>query len=123
DAQRELLARYVDAFERYDIESLVTLLHDDVVQSMPPWALWLRGPDQVAAWMLGHGIGCRGSRVLPTSANGTPAFGTYRPSPDGGHHPWSLQIVEVTDGRISGLHNFIYPELFPYFGLPTRLDP
>ena len=123
DEQRELLARYVDAFERYDIETLVTLLHDDVVQSMPPWALWLRGPDQVAAWMLGHGIGCRGSRVLATSANGGPAFGTYRPSPDGGYHPWSLQLVEVTDGRISGLHNFIYPELFPYFGLPTHLDP
>lgn len=122
ESQRELLERYVDAFERYDIESLVTLLHDDVVQSMPPWALWLEGPDQIAAWMLGHGIGCRGSRVLPTSANGGPAFGTYRPSPDGGYHPWSLQIVEVTDGRISGLHNFIYPELFPYFGLPTHLD-
>ncbi|HEX7096857.1 MAG TPA: sigma-70 family RNA polymerase sigma factor [Acidimicrobiales bacterium] len=122
DAQRELLARYVDAFERYDIDSLVTLLHDDVVQSMPPWPLWLRGPDQVAAWMLGHGIGCRGSRVLTTSANGCPALGTYRSNGDGTYRPWSLQVVEITDGRISGLHNFIYEELFPYFGLPTRLE-
>jgi RNA polymerase sigma-70 factor (ECF subfamily) len=71
--------------------------------------------------MLGQGRGCRGSRLLATSGNGCPAFGIYRSAASGGHEPFSLQIVEVTDGRIAGLHNFLYPELFPAFGLPTRL--
>jgi RNA polymerase sigma-70 factor (ECF subfamily) len=123
DEQRELVARYVDAFERYDMESLVTLLHDDVVQSMPPWELWMQGPDQVVAWMLGQGRTCEGSRVLLTDGgNGSIAVGTYKPNGDGSFSPWSLQVLEFLDGRIIGLNNFIYPELFPYFGLPERLD-
>jgi RNA polymerase sigma-70 factor (ECF subfamily) len=121
DAQRALLTRYVAAFESYDIGSLVSLLHEDVTQSMPPFPLWLRGADQVGRWMLGQGIGCRGSRLVATSANGCPAFGIYRAAESGGHEPFSLQLVEVTDGRIAGLHNFLYPELFPAFGLPIRL--
>lgn len=121
DEQRQLVARYVDAFERYDIESLVSLLHEDVVQSMPPFALWMQGPEQVGKWMLGQGIGCRGSRVLVTEGNGCIAAGTYRPNSDGTFSPWSLQILEVVDGRIIGLNNFIYHELFPYFGLPEKL--
>jgi RNA polymerase sigma-70 factor, ECF subfamily len=122
DQQRALLARYVDAFERYDIDSLVALLHEDAVQSMPPYALWLRGRVEIGRWFLGPGIGCRGSRILPTAANGCAAFGTYRPSGPGTHEPFSLQVVEVSDGRISGLHNFLYPELFAAFGLPARLE-
>src|SRR5439155_763298 len=92
--QRELLARYVDAFERYDVSTLVTLLHDDAVQSMPPYAMWIRGATDIGTWLLGPGIGCRGSRLLPTAANGCPAFGQYRVDPDGGHAPWSLQVLE-----------------------------
>ena len=120
--QRELLARYVDAFERYDIDSLVTLLHDDAVQSMPPYALWLQGRDEMGKWYLGQGIGCRGSRLVPTAANGRPAFASYRPKGPGVWEPFALQVIETSGGRISAIHNFLYPELFTDFGLPTRLE-
>jgi len=120
--QQELLARYVDAFERYDIDSLVTLLHDDAVQSMPPFAMWLRGRDEMGKWYLGQGIGCKGSRLLATAANGRPAFASYRPQGPGVWEPFALQIIETSDGRIAAIHNFLYPELFPAFGLPTRLE-
>src|SRR5205807_3726755 len=96
--QRELLARYVDAFERYDVSTLVTLLHDDAVQSMPPYAMWIRGAAEIGQWLLGPGNGCRGSRLLATAANGCPAFGQYRPDPDGGHAPWALQVLEISGG-------------------------
>ena len=120
--QRELLARYVSAFERYDITSLVSLLREDVRFSMPPYELWLQGPVEVSRWLLGTGAGCRGSRLVETSANGGPAFGTYRPAGPGVHEPFALQVIEVSDGRISGWTNFLYPELFPAFGLPVRLE-
>jgi RNA polymerase sigma-70 factor, ECF subfamily len=122
EAQQALLDRYVDAFERYDIESLVTLLHDDATLSMPPYALWMRGPFEISRWMLGPGIGCRGSRMVATSANGSPAFGQYRPSgPGGRHEPWSLQVLETSAGRITGINAFLdTPNLFPMFGLPVE---
>jgi len=122
EAEQELLDRYVDAFERYDMEALVALLHDDATFSMPPYPLWLRGPSQVRAWLLGKGIGCRGSRVLKVAANGSPAFATYRPSGPGVHEPFALVVMQVSDGRISDLCHFLHPELFPAFGLPTTLE-
>jgi RNA polymerase sigma-70 factor (ECF subfamily) len=121
-AQQELLARYVDAFERYDITSLVTLLHDDVAFSMPPFPLWLRGPVEVSRWLLGQGAGCRGSRLVATAANGCAAFGSYKPAGSGGYEPFALQVIETSGGRITGFHNFLYPELFAAFGLPARLE-
>ena len=120
--QRELLARYVSAFERYDITSLVSLLREDVRFSMPPYELWLQGPVEVSRWLLGTGAGCRGSRLVETSANGGPAFGSYRPAGPGVHEPFALQVIEISDGRISGWTNFLYRELFPAFGLPLRLE-
>ncbi|MBW3577116.1 MAG: sigma-70 family RNA polymerase sigma factor [Actinobacteria bacterium] len=123
EEQQALLARYVDAFERYDLDALTALLHEEVVQSMPPYGLWLRGHADIRGWYLGAGIGCRGSRLVPTVANGAPAFGQYRPAPAGGHEPWSLQIVEISDGMIVGLNAFLdTARLFPLFGLPPRLD-
>jgi RNA polymerase sigma-70 factor, ECF subfamily len=121
--QRALLDRFVDAFERYDMGLLASLLHDDVIQSMPPYDLWLQGRDEVIGWMLGPGAECRGSRLIPTVANGAPAFGQYRPSgPGGAHEAWALQVVELADGRIVGLTAFLSVErLFPLFGLPLRL--
>jgi RNA polymerase sigma-70 factor, ECF subfamily len=120
DDQQDLLARYLDAFERYDMDALAKLLHEDASLSMPPLSLWLRGPEQIRAWMLGTGSGCRGSRLIPTAANGTPAFGQYRPSgPNGEHEPWALLILEISDGRILGVNSFLDTErLFPLFGLP-----
>jgi len=120
--QRDLLARYVDAFERYDIPRLVTLLHDDAIQSMPPYAMWLVGPEQISQWLLGAGIGCHGSRLVATQANGCPAFGQYRVDPAGGHAPWALQIIEISGDRISGFHSFLDTSVFAAFGLPSHLD-
>jgi RNA polymerase sigma-70 factor (ECF subfamily) len=125
EADSELLARYVKAFEEYDMEALTSLVHDDAIQSMPPYDMWLSGRDDIFAWWLGPGIGCRGSRVIPTvSANGSPAFGQYKPSDSGsGYDPWALQVLEVADGKIVELTFFLDTEkLFPLFGLPARLD-
>jgi len=123
DDQRALLARYVDAFERYDMDSLTALLHEDATWNMPPYELWLQTHLDIRKWCLGPGIGCRGSRLIPTVANGSPAFGQYKPSPDGGLEPWSLQVLELSDGRISGITFFLDTgALFPLFGLPARLD-
>jgi RNA polymerase sigma-70 factor (ECF subfamily) len=124
-AQRALLARYVHAFERYDLESLTSLLHEDATLSMPPYDLWLRGHVDIRRWLLGSGAACRGSRMLPTAANGSAAFGQYRPSgPDGRHEPFALQVIEVSGDRITGINSFLDTEsLFPLFGLPARLGP
>jgi len=126
DADRELLERYVKAFERYDIEALTSLIHEDATQSMPPYDLWLSGRDDIFAWWLGPGIGCSGSRVLPAPfANGSPAYGQYKPSEsaDSGYDPWALQVLELSGGRIVELTFFLDTErLFPLFGLPPRLD-
>src|SRR5919199_5484410 len=67
DEDRELLARYVTAFERYDMNALTSLIKEDATQSMPPYDLWLHGRDDIFAWWWGPGIGCRGSRLMPTT--------------------------------------------------------
>jgi RNA polymerase sigma-70 factor, ECF subfamily len=125
EPERELLARYVEAFERYDIDALTSLLHEDATQSMPPYDLWLRGRDDIFRWWFGPGIGCRGSRLVPTlGANGSPAYGQYKPAPGGGHEPWALMVVELSGGRVAELTFFLRTEtIFPLFGLPDRLEP
>jgi len=124
EEDRALLDRYVAAFEAYDIDALTTLIQEDATQSMPPYDLWLRGRDDIFEWWFGPGIGCRGSRLVATvAANGSPAYGQYKPSPDGGYEPWALQVIEVSDGRIGEFTFFLDTEtLFPLFGLPARLD-
>jgi RNA polymerase sigma-70 factor (ECF subfamily) len=124
EADAELLARYVEAFERYDMDALTSLIHEDATQSMPPFDMWLSGRDDIFAWWLGPGIGCRGSRVIPTvAANGAPAFGQYKPNATGdGYEPWALQVLEVSDGRIVEFTFFLDTErLFPLFGLPLSV--
>jgi RNA polymerase sigma-70 factor (ECF subfamily) len=124
DREGELLARYVDAFERYDMDALTSLLREDATWNMPPYALWLQTHDDIRAWCLGPGIGCEGSRLIPVEANGSPAFGQYKPAPDGTLQPWSVQVLELDAGRISGITFFLDTErLFPLFGLPDHLDP
>jgi RNA polymerase sigma-70 factor (ECF subfamily) len=121
---RDLLDRYVGAFERYDVVELTDLLREDASQSMPPYDLWLRGREDIFAWWFGPGIGCSGSRVVPApAANGATAFGQYKPAEDGnGYEPWALQVVEVEDGRIVELTFFLDTErVFPLFGLPPHL--
>ena len=121
---RALLDRYVAAFEAYDIDRLTGLIHEDAIQSMPPFDLWLRGRDDIFTWWLGPGIGCSGSKLVPAqqTANGLPAWGQYKPSDDGGYEPWALQVVEVIGGKIAELTFFLDTKtLFPLFGLPERL--
>ncbi|MEA2451886.1 MAG: polymerase sigma-70 factor, subfamily [Actinomycetota bacterium] len=123
DEQRALLDRYVDAFERYDMDSLTSLLHEDATWNMPPFDLWLQTHEDIVKWCLGQGYACEGSRLVPTVANGAPAFGQYKPSPDGGLEPWSLQVLEISGGQIVGITFFLdTAHLFPLFGLPPRLE-
>jgi RNA polymerase sigma-70 factor (ECF subfamily) len=124
DADRELLTRYVDAFQRYDMDALTALIRDDAIQSMPPYDMWLAGRDDILTWWVGPGIGCKGSRVIPVeTANGSPAFGQYKPSEDGGYEPWALQVLELSDEGIGEFTFFLDTDrLFPLFGLPPRLD-
>ncbi|MEV7088839.1 sigma-70 family RNA polymerase sigma factor [Streptomyces sp. NPDC093085] len=124
EEQKALLERYVTAFEGYDMKALTALLHDDAKFTMPPFDLWLQGHDDIVAWLLGPGAACRGSRLLPTFANGTPAFAHYKPTESGdGYMPWALQVIEIEGGRISTWHCFLdTARWFPLFDLPMRLE-
>jgi RNA polymerase sigma-70 factor (ECF subfamily) len=124
ESDRELLGRYVSAFERYDLDALTELIREDAIQSMPPFDLWLSGREDIFTWWWGPGIGCKGSRVIPAPAgfaNGMPAYGQYKPAEGGGYEPWALQVVELRDGAIGELTFFLDTEtLFPLFGLPLE---
>jgi RNA polymerase sigma-70 factor, ECF subfamily len=125
EADADLLARYVEAFERYDMDALTSLIHEDATQSMPPYDLWLAGRDDILAWWVGPGAACRDSRVIPTmAANGAPAFGQYKPREDGeGYEPWALQVLEIENGKIVEFTFFLNTEtVFPLFGLPLEFD-
>jgi RNA polymerase sigma-70 factor (ECF subfamily) len=120
--QQDLLTRYVEAFERYDISSLVSLLHEDANFTMPPYPLWLKGPVEIGKWYVGQGAGCRGSRLVWTAANGCAAFGAYKSSGPNTWDPFSVQVIEVAGGRLVTLHHFLDTTLFAAFGLPARLE-
>jgi RNA polymerase sigma-70 factor, ECF subfamily len=121
---RALLSRYVDAFQRYDMDALTSLIHEDATQSMPPYELWLRGREDIFAWWVGKGAGCRGSRVIATqTANGSPAFAQYKPREDGGegYEPWALQVLEIADGQIVEMTFFLSTDtIFPLFDVPLQ---
>jgi RNA polymerase sigma-70 factor, ECF subfamily len=123
-ADEELLRRYVEAFEQYDMDALTTLIHEDATQSMPPYDLWLAGRDDILTWWFGPGNTCRDSKVVAVkSANGAPAFGQYRPKPEGeSYEPWALQVLEIEDGKIVEFTFFLDVEThFPRFGLPLEI--
>jgi RNA polymerase sigma-70 factor (ECF subfamily) len=119
-----LLARYVDAFQRYDMKALLALIHEDAVMTMPPFELWLRGSADITAWMVQPTPSlCAGSVLVPVHANGVQAWGQYKPDPDGGYRAWGLQVHEASGGKFSRLTWFLdTPRLFPLFGLPPHLD-
>jgi RNA polymerase sigma-70 factor (ECF subfamily) len=124
DQQEEMLNRYVTAFEQYDIDALTALLRQDATISMPPYALWFQGHEAIRNWMLGVGCGCRGSRLVPAAACGSPTYAQYRPNPEGGHKAWALIVLEVIDDRIAAVNSFLDVEnLFPRFDLPLLLPP
>jgi RNA polymerase sigma-70 factor (ECF subfamily) len=120
--QKEMLNRYVAAFEQYDMDALTSVLREDATLSMPPYAMWFQGPEAIRDWMLGLGCGCRGSRLAPLEACGSPAFGQYRVNPEGGHKAWALIVLELADDRIAAINTFLDVEnLFPRFDLPLLL--
>jgi RNA polymerase sigma-70 factor (ECF subfamily) len=125
DDEQDLLTKYVDYFERYDIDSLVSLIAEDAEFSMPPFDLWLRGTPDIAKWYVGQGAGCEDSRMIATRANGCAAFAQYKPAAPSRWEPWALQVVEVGNGKITGIHHWIPPfagKLFEAFGLPAALE-
>jgi RNA polymerase sigma-70 factor (ECF subfamily) len=130
EEQQKLLERYVAAFEGYDMAALTALLHEDAIMTMPPFDLWLRGPGDMAGFMTTIGAACANSRLLPVEVNGLPGFAHYKPDPEnGGYTPWAVQALEISEGRITGMHCFLdslelMPALrwFPLFGLPAHLD-
>jgi len=121
---RELLAKYLDAFERYDIEAFVQLLHEDATQHMPPFEMWLRGSADIGTWMRGPGSECANSRVFSVWANGSPAVAQYRPRAGGGHEPWGLHVLETRDGKVAHISSFLDLDsgLFVKLGLPAAFD-
>jgi RNA polymerase sigma-70 factor (ECF subfamily) len=123
DEEMQLLGRYVDAFHRYDVDELASLLREDAAFSMPPYTLWLQGPAAVSAWLAGRGAACRGSKLVPVNANGQPAFAQYKPGADGQpHQAWALAVLELQGNRIASWTSFLDTEsLFPLFGLPLTL--
>ncbi|MFF7437757.1 RNA polymerase subunit sigma-70 [Streptomyces sp. NPDC008122] len=123
EEQKALLERYVAAFEGYDMKALTALLHEDATMSMPPYDLWLQGHDDIVGWMLGVGEVCAGSKLVPTVANGSPAFAQYHPDPEGGFSPWALIVLELRDGKVGGMDFFLDTDRwFPLFDLPPRLE-
>ncbi|MYV37491.1 sigma-70 family RNA polymerase sigma factor [Streptomyces sp. SID1328] len=124
EEQKQLLERYVKAFEGYDMTALTALLHEDAVMTMPPFDLWLLGPADITGFMSTMGASCAGSRLLPVQVNGLPGFAHYKPDPEkGGFTPWAVQVLEMSGGRITGFHCFLdTPRWFPLFGLPLHLD-
>ncbi|QGZ50611.1 MULTISPECIES: sigma-70 family RNA polymerase sigma factor [Streptomyces] len=123
EEQKELLERYVAAFEGYDMKALTALLHEDATMSMPPYDLWLRGHDDIVGWMLGVGEVCAGSKLVPTVANGSPAFAQYHPDPEGGYSPWALIVLDIREGMVAGMDFFLDTKRwFPLFDMPERLE-
>jgi len=124
EEQQKLLERYVAAFEGYDMAALTALLHEDAVMTMPPFDLWLRGTPDITGFMTTLGSACEGSRLVPVSVNGLPGFAQYKPDPDtGGFTAWAVQVLEISDGRLTGFHFFLdTARWFPLFDLPLQLE-
>ncbi len=120
--EQELLARYVDAFERFDVDAIVALLHKDATFMMPPFPMWMRGADEYATFMRNDGSGCEDSKLAPLVANGAPGFAQWKASPAGGYDAWAIHVLDISDGGIAGIDFFIDPALFPLFGYPVHLD-
>jgi RNA polymerase sigma-70 factor, ECF subfamily len=122
-ARRELLDRYLDAFRRYDVDALVALLHDDATLAMPPFALWLRGPEAIGAWWRREAMNCGNSILVPVAANGTLGLAQYRALPDGRHEAFGITLLDTDGQRITAIDTFLDPRLFELFGLPALPDP
>ncbi len=124
EADRELLYRYIEAFERYDVDSLVALLHEDASLSMPPYELWLRGIPDIRRFLAALKVEGGRDQVIEVAANGCPALAVYRSAgPSGALEPFEIHVLEIAGGRIVAIHAFLEPALFPVFGLPPTAAP
>jgi RNA polymerase sigma-70 factor (ECF subfamily) len=123
ELDHDLLNRYVQAFEEFDVDGLIALFHEDGSLSMPPFTMWVQGADNVRAFYEATRFHCLGSRLLPVWANGEPGFGQYVPDlADGVMKPWGIHVLECRNGQIAHVHTFIDPRLYPRFGLPESIS-
>jgi RNA polymerase sigma-70 factor (ECF subfamily) len=121
---REAVDRYVDAWARGDVEALRSLLAEDAVFSMPPWASWWRGRDTIAGFAKAAAEFCAGSRAVPTHANGQVAIAYYHLDADTGRClPAAIDVLAFEGALIKEITAFITPGVFPRFGLPPELAP
>ena len=120
---RALLDRYVDAFERYDVDALVALLREDAIIAMPPFELWLRGRADIRMFLAAMRDEGGHDRVLPIHANDCPAVAVYRPSSAGVPEPYAIMVLEIADGAIAAIYAFLDTSLFSAFGLPADRLP
>lgn len=120
----ELLSRYVEAFEKFDVHALVELFHEECCMSMPPFVMWVRGKSDLFQFFTLTRWHCEGSRFFPITVNGGyPAFAQYVPNDDGtALVPWGIHVVELKDKKVLHVQNFIHPPLFSRAGLPERID-
>jgi RNA polymerase sigma-70 factor (ECF subfamily) len=120
DSERTLVSAFVRAYESADVDAVVALLTDDVFVSMPPMALEYEGRDVVARFLAGILQPGRRFDLVPTRANGQPAFGTYLRAPNGVRHGTGLFVVTLAAGRICAMTHF-ENRVYPWFGLPRSL--
>ena len=119
EIEQEILAGYVDAFQRYDVDALVDLLHEDVLIAMPPFELWLRGVGDARTFLASMDDGGH-DRVIPVAANGQPAVAVWRPDPTTGTlEAYALMVIEIAGDKIASIHAFLDPAIFAAFGLST----
>lgn len=124
EPDRELLSRYIQAFEQFDVDALVALFHEEGCMSMPPFTMWVRGKDNLFKFFSLTRPHCEGSRFLPVTINGGyPALAQYMPSPEAASVliPWGIHVVEIKDQKIRHVQNFINTKLFLRFGLPEQI--
>lgn len=117
-----LLEMYIDAFERYDIDRIVSLLHRDAEVSMPPFSFWLHGRDSFRVWVGSGGTRCRYACAVPTEANGCPAVALWGAGAGGVLEPSAIHVLEWRHSQVTALYAFLDPSLFSLFGLVPPTD-
>ncbi|REE78643.1 RNA polymerase sigma-70 factor (ECF subfamily) [Paenibacillus taihuensis] len=124
DPDPALLSRYVEAFEQFNIDALVSLFHEEGCMSMPPFPMWISGQDDLSTFFALTRWHCEGSKFVWTTVNGGyPALAQYMPSKEAPVLvPWGIHVLEVKDNRILHVQNFINTKLFARLGLPAHLD-
>ena len=118
---RALLDRFAAAFENADAAALAELLREDVALEMPPMPAWFAGREAVTRFFATQVLAAPGLfRMVPTMANGQPAFAAYRRGRDGVYEAHAVQVLTVTAAGVARLVVFLDPALFRAFGLPQR---